>query len=91
LIVEEFIEFDPEITLLTARTEKETIFCEPIGHLQKDGDYILSWQPMQMSKKALKKAQEIAKSVTDGLGGRGIFGVEFFIKGDEGILFGTKS
>ncbi len=83
LIVEEFIEFDYEITLLTARTEKETIFCEPIGHLQKDGDYILSWQPMQMSEKALKKAQEIAKSVTDGLGGRGIFGVEFFIKGDE--------
>ncbi len=83
LIVEEFIEFDYEITLLTARNEKETIFCEPIGHIQKDGDYILSWQPMPMSELALKKAQEIAKAVTDGLGGRGIFGVEFFVKGDE--------
>jgi len=83
LIVEEFIKFDYEITLLTARTEKQTIFCEPIGHLQKDGDYILSWQPMPMSEIALKKAIEMAKSVTDGLGGRGIFGVEFFIKDDE--------
>jgi len=83
LIVEEFIDFDYEITLLTARNGKETIFCQPIGHVQKDGDYILSWQPMPMSETALKKAQEIAKAVTDGLGGRGIFGVEFFIKGDE--------
>ncbi len=83
LIVEEFIPFDYEITLLTTRTESETIFCEPIGHLQKDGDYILSWQPMEMSQKALEKAKEIAKRVTDGLGGRGIFGVEFFIKDDE--------
>jgi phosphoribosylglycinamide formyltransferase 2 len=83
LIVEEFIEFDYEITLLTARNDKETIFCEPIGHIQQDGDYILSWQPMAMSDVALKKAQEMAKSLTDGLGGRGIFGVEFFIKGDE--------
>ncbi len=83
LIVEEFISFDYEITLLTTRTESETIFCEPIGHLQKDGDYILSWQPMEMSQKALEKAKEIAKRVTDGLGGRGIFGVEFFIKDDE--------
>ena len=83
LIVEEFISFDYEITLLTTRTEKETIFCEPIGHIQKDGDYIFSWQPMEMSQNALKKAQDIAKTVTDGLGGRGIFGVEFFIKGDE--------
>jgi len=83
LIVEEFIDFDYEITLLTTRTEKETIFCEPIGHIQKDGDYIFSWQPMRMSETALKKAKEIAKKVTDGLGGRGIFGVEFFIKEDE--------
>ena len=83
LIVEEFISFDYEITLLTTRTENETIFCEPIGHIQKDGDYILSWQPMPMSQKALDKAKEIAKKVTDGLGGRGIFGVEFFIKDDE--------
>ena len=83
LIVEEFIKFDYEITLLTARNENETIFCEPIGHIQKDGDYVLSWQPMPMSDIALKRAQEIAKAVTDGLGGRGIFGVEFFVKGDE--------
>ncbi len=83
LIVEEFISFDYEITLLTARTENETIFCEPIGHIQQDGDYILSWQPAVMSSEALQKAKDIAKSVTDGLGGRGIFGVEFFVKGDD--------
>ena len=83
LIVEEFIKFDYEITLLTVRNETGTVFCKPIGHVQKDGDFILSWQPIPMSEKALKKAQNMAKSVTDGLGGRGIFGVEFFIKGDE--------
>jgi phosphoribosylglycinamide formyltransferase 2 len=83
LIVEEFIKFDYEITLLTARNGKETIFCEPIGHIQRDGDYIHSWQPMQMSKKTIKKAQHIAKTITDGLGGRGIFGVELFVAGDE--------
>ena len=83
LIVEAFIDFDYEITLLTVRTESETVFCEPIGHIQKDGDYILSWQPMPMSRTALEKAKEIAKAVTDGLGGRGIYGVEFFIKEDE--------
>ncbi len=83
LIVEELITFDYEITLLTVRTENETIFCQPIGHIQKDGDYILSWQPMPMSSTALNRSKEIAKAVTDGLGGRGIFGVEFFVKGDE--------
>jgi len=83
LIVEEFVPFDYEITLLTIRNETGTVFCEPIGHVQKDGDFILSWQPMQMTPTALKKAQEIAKTVTDGLGGRGIFGVEFFVKDDE--------
>ena len=90
LIVEEFIEFDYEITLLTARNEKETVFCEPIGHIQKDGDYILSWQPTIMSEKALEKSKEIAKIITDGLGGRGIFGVELFIKGDE-VFFSEVS
>ncbi len=90
LIVEEFIPFDYEITLLTIRNEMGTTFCEPIGHVQKDGDFILSWQPMQMSAEALKKAQEIAKSVTDGLGGRGIFGVEFFVK-DEEVYFSELS
>ncbi len=83
LIVEEFIKFDYEITLLTARNDEQTIFCPPIGHIQKDGDYIYSFQPMQMSKKALKRSQKIAKKVTDGLGGRGIFGVELFVRGDE--------
>jgi phosphoribosylglycinamide formyltransferase 2 len=83
LIVEEFINFDYEITLLTARNGKETIFCPPIGHIQKDGDYIFSWQEMKMSEVALNKAKEIAKKITDGLGGRGIFGVELFIAGDE--------
>ena len=83
LIVEEFIPFDYEITLLTARHETQTVFCEPIGHIQKDGDYIFSWQPMQMSQSAIAKSQEIAKKVTDGLGGRGIFGVELFVKGDD--------
>lgn len=83
LIVEEFIDFDYEITMLSVRNAKETIFCEPIGHEQLDGDYIFSWQPMQMSDKAKKRSQEIAKTITDGLGGCGIFGVEFFIKGDD--------
>jgi len=83
LIVEAFVPFDYEITLLTIRNETGTSFCDPIGHVQKEGDFILSWQPMNMTQEALKKAQEIAKTVTDGLGGRGIFGVEFFIKGDE--------
>ncbi|NOZ90138.1 MAG: formate-dependent phosphoribosylglycinamide formyltransferase [Epsilonproteobacteria bacterium] len=83
LIVEEFIQFDYEITLLTVRTENQTVFCEPIGHIQKDGDYILSWQPMPMSEIALQQAIQMAKDVTDGLGGRGIFGVEFFVKGDK--------
>ncbi len=83
LIVEEFIQFDYEITLLTVRNETGTSFCEPIGHVQQNGDFILSWQPINMSSAALQKAKEIAKAVTDGLGGRGIFGVEFFVKGDE--------
>ena len=83
LIVEGFVDFDYEITMLTARNEKETVFCEPIGHEQRDGDYVFSWQPMQMSEVAKQKAQQIAKTITDGLGGRGIFGVELFIKGDE--------
>ncbi|MDP3301959.1 MAG: formate-dependent phosphoribosylglycinamide formyltransferase [Sulfuricurvum sp.] len=83
LIVEEFIRFDYEITLLTVRNGKDTVFCEPIGHIQKDGDYIYSWQPMEMSKKALKRSKAIAQSITDGLGGRGLFGVELFVKGDE--------
>lgn len=83
LIVEEFVPFDYEITLLTVRNETGTVFCNPIGHVQKDGDFILSWQPMSMSEAALQKAKDMAKAVTGGLGGRGIFGVEFFVKGEE--------
>lgn len=83
LIVEEFINFDYEITILTIRNGEETVFCEPIGHIQKDGDFVFSWMPMKMSDIAKTKAIEIAKTVTDGLGGRGLFGVELFVKGDE--------
>jgi len=83
LIVEEFVEFDYEITLLTVKNSQETLFCPPIGHIQQDGDYIFSYQPKKMEEGVLQKAQEIAKKVTDALGGRGIFGVELFVKGDE--------
>ena len=83
LIVEEFITFDYEITMLTVRNGKDTVFCEPIGHIQQDGDYIFSWQPMNMSELAKQKSEEIAKKITDGLNGRGIFGVELFVKGDD--------
>jgi phosphoribosylglycinamide formyltransferase 2 len=83
LIVEAFVDFDYEITMLTARNGSETVFCEPIGHEQRDGDYVFSWQPMQMSEVAKQKSQDMAKTITDGLGGRGLFGVELFIKGDE--------
>ena len=83
LIVEAFVNFDYEITMLTARNGKETVFCEPIGHEQRDGDYVFSWQPMRMSELALQRAKDMAKTITDGLGGRGLFGVELFIEGDE--------
>jgi phosphoribosylglycinamide formyltransferase 2 len=83
LIVEEFITFDYEITVLTVRNETGTVFCEPIGHIQKDGDYVFSWQPMKMSELAIKRSQEVAQKITDGLGGSGLFGVELFVKGDE--------
>jgi phosphoribosylglycinamide formyltransferase 2 len=83
LIVEAFVDFDYEITMLTVRNGKETVFCEAIGHEQRDGDYVFSWQPMRMSEIAKKNAQDIAKRITDGLGGRGLFGVEMFVKGDE--------
>jgi phosphoribosylglycinamide formyltransferase 2 len=83
VIVEGFVDFDYEITLLTVRYDGGTAFCDPIGHLQIDGDYRESWQPQPMSPAALAEAQRIAKVVTDDLGGRGIFGVELFVKGDE--------
>lgn len=83
VIVEGLVDFEYEITLLTVRHAGGTSFCEPIGHLQIDGDYRESWQPQAMSPKALAESQRIAKAVTDDLGGRGIFGVELFVKGDE--------
>ena len=83
VIVESLIEFDYEITLLTIRHSGGTSFCEPIGHRQEDGDYRESWQPQPMSERALESAKNIATRVTDALGGRGLFGVELFIKGDE--------
>jgi phosphoribosylglycinamide formyltransferase 2 len=83
VIVEGEIAFDFEITQLTLRAESGTHFCEPIGHLQKDGDYVESWQPQAMSSLALQKTREMAAKVTGALGGRGIFGVEFFVKGDD--------
>jgi phosphoribosylglycinamide formyltransferase 2 len=83
VIVEGFIDFDYEITLLTVRHGGQTSFCEPIGHLQVDGDYRESWQPHPMSDTALDKARRIAGAVTGQLGGSGIFGVELFVKDDE--------
>lgn len=90
VIVEGFVNFDYEITLLTVRSISGTTFCAPIGHIQVDGDYRYSWQPQPMSEKALKSAQEIAAKVTEALGGYGIFGVELFIKGDE-VIFSEVS
>ena len=81
-IVEGFIDFDYEITLLTVRHAGGTSFCAPVGHLQRDGDYRESWQPQPMSPLALQRAQAIARAVTDDLGGWGLFGVELFVKGD---------
>jgi phosphoribosylglycinamide formyltransferase 2 len=83
VILEGEIPFDFEITQLTVRAKTGTHFCEPIGHVQKDGDYIESWQPQPMSEKALARAREIAAAVTDNLGGQGVFGVELFVKGDQ--------
>lgn len=87
VIVEGLIDFDYEITLLTVRAigasgKVETFFCEPVGHVQVKGDYVESWQPQAMSKVALARAQDIAQRVTDNLGGRGLFGVELFVRGD---------
>ena len=90
VIVEGFVDFDYEITLLTVRNLIGTQYCEPIGHIQIDGDYRYSWQPQPMTCSALQKAQEIAKKVTDALGGYGIFGVEMFIKGDD-VIFSEVS
>ncbi len=90
VIVEGFVDFDYEITLLTVRSVSGTTFCEPVGHIQVNGDYRESWQPQPMSAKAIAQAREIAKKVTDSLGGYGIFGVELFVKGDE-VIFSEVS
>ena len=90
VIVEGFVDFDYEITLLTVRSVSGTTYCEPIGHVQIEGDYRYSWQPQPMSDKALQNAKEIAKKVTDALGGYGIFGVELFVKDDE-VIFSEVS
>lgn len=90
VIVEGFVKFDYEITQLTVRHSAGTTFLNPVGHIQVDGDYRESWQPQAMSEKALAKAREIARKVTDALGGYGIFGVELFIKGDD-VLFSEVS
>jgi len=95
IIIEEMIEFDYEITLLTVRAlnnngDIETSFCEPIGHIQQHGDYVESWQPQAMNQATLKKAQDIAAAVTGNLGGRGLFGVELFIQDDQ-VFFSEVS
>jgi len=90
VIVEGFVDFDYEITLLTLRHKGGTVFVDPIGHRQDDGDYQESWQPQPMTEKTLLEAQRMAKVVTDGLGGHGIFGVELFVKGDE-VIFSELS
>ncbi len=90
VIVEGFVDFDYEITQLTVRHIGGTSFLEPVGHIQKDGDYRESWQPQAMSPIARQRAQEIARKITDALGGRGIFGVELFVKGDD-VIFSEVS
>ena len=90
VIVEGFVDFDYEITLLTVRSVAGTCFCEPVGHIQVDGDYRYSWQPQPMSNLAIERAREIARKVTDALGGYGIFGVELFIKGND-VIFSEVS
>jgi phosphoribosylglycinamide formyltransferase 2 len=90
VIVEAFVAFDYEITLLTIRTRDGVIFCDPIGHRQERGDYQESWQPTAMSAKALTSAQNMARKVVDNLGGYGLFGVEFFVVGDS-VIFSELS
>ncbi|MFD0697085.1 formate-dependent phosphoribosylglycinamide formyltransferase [Paenibacillus sp. GCM10027628] len=90
VIIEEFIHFDSEITLLTVRSVSGTTYCEPIGHIQKDGDYIESWQPHAMCEQQIEEAQHIAKTITDALGGYGLYGVELFLT-KEGVYFSEVS
>ncbi len=91
VIVEEFISFESEITLLTVRAKNRTLFCEPIGHKQQEGDYIESWQPHFMSQAQIKIAQNIAEKITDSLGGYGLFGVELFLLNNGEVFFSEVS
>lgn len=90
IIVEGFVQFESEITLLTVRSASGTTFCNPIGHIQRDGDYIESWQPHAMSESQILEAEQIARTITDELGGYGIYGVELFLTKD-GVLFSEVS
>lgn len=90
VIVEQFVDFDYEITLLTVRTRDAVLFCPPIGHRQERGDYQESWQPAAMSDSAIAAAQDMARKVVDDLGGYGLFGVEFFVRGEE-VIFSELS
>ncbi len=90
VIVEGFVKFDYEITLLTVLAVDGVHFCEPIGHRQEDGDYRESWQPQPMSEKARENAQKISKAIVQELGGKGIYGVELFVKGDD-VIFSEVS
>lgn len=91
VILEEFIPFDSEITLLTVRSISGTTFCDPIGHRQEEGDYVESWQPHPISDQQLAQARDIAQTITDNLGGFGLFGVEFFLLKDQRVLFSEIS
>ena len=90
IIVEGFVDFDFEITLLTVRSAFGTTFCAPIGHRQEAGDYVESWQPQPMGEAALRQAEKMAELVTDNLGGRGLYGVEFFVRGED-VIFSELS
>lgn len=90
VIVEGFVDFDYEITLLTVRSVSDTCYCQPVGHIQVNGDYRISWQPQPMSDAALEEARRIALAITGALGGYGIFGVELFVKGDK-VIFSEVS
>jgi phosphoribosylglycinamide formyltransferase 2 len=90
VIVEEFIRFDSEITLLTVRSVSGTNYCQPIGHIQKDGDYIESWQPHNMTERQIEESKHIAKTITDALGGYGLYGVELFLS-ENGVYFSEVS
>jgi phosphoribosylglycinamide formyltransferase 2 len=91
VIVEEFIEFQSEITMLTVRSVSGTAFCDPVGHRQVGGDYVESWQPHPMSAVQLERSQQIARRITDRLGGHGLFGVELFLCADDRVIFSEVS